>query len=67
MKMVKSLLLGRCSPWKVPLAPLTVRPFRCLRCPLGTGMTGRGDLGMPPPSHAHTNAHAPTGNDKEAF
>src|SRR5262249_9157885 len=23
-------LLGRCSPWKVPLAPLTVRPFRCL-------------------------------------
>jgi hypothetical protein len=23
-------LLGRCSPWKVPLAPLTIRPFRCL-------------------------------------
>src|SRR5262249_54033004 len=29
-------LLGRCSPWKVPLAPLTIRSVRCLpRCPLG--------------------------------
>src|SRR5207253_6056505 len=49
--------LGRCSPWKVPLGPLTVRPFRCLRCPLGTGMTGRGDLGMPPLRRTPTLAH----------
>ena len=31
-----------------PLAPLTVRSFRGPRCPLGTGLTGRSDMGMPP-------------------
>src|ERR1700694_4533009 len=28
--------------------PSPYRPFRCHRCPLGTGLTGRSDLGMPP-------------------
>src|SRR5262249_40813029 len=50
-------LLGRCSPWKVPLAPLTIRSFRCLRCPLGTGMTGRGDLGNAPLRRTSTLTH----------
>src|SRR5262249_56917039 len=43
-----SVSVGRCSPWKVPLAPLTSRPFRYLRCPLSNGLTGRSDMGMPP-------------------
>ena len=33
---------------KVPLAPLTARPFRCPLCPLGTGLTGSSDMGTPP-------------------
>src|SRR5204863_722857 len=44
-----SVSVGRCSPWKVPLrSPLRpTRPVPPLS-PLGTGLTGRSDLGMPP-------------------
>jgi hypothetical protein len=64
-------LLGRCSPWKVPLAPLTIRSSRCLRCPLGSGMTGKGDLGNAPlrrtPTLTHTHRQATTKRRFERF